>query len=101
MNLWRYEGRRARDRDPMMTPGYTNWHGMYEVVECFYMELISQARKLISGRRVHDGKDSAATNLVSAVVEGTLARPAHARFEGGAEEQTRLISEATEDRYGQ
>ena len=30
----------------MMAPDYTHWHGMYEVAERFYMELIPQAREL-------------------------------------------------------
>ena len=38
--LWHHEGRRARHGASMMAPDYTHWHGMYEVAERFYMELI-------------------------------------------------------------
>ena len=99
--LWHHEGRRARHGASMMAPDYTHWHGMYEVAERFYMELIPQARELIAEARAHGGAEAAAANRASAVVEGVLARPEHAWFEGGAEEQTRLIREAMEARYGQ
>ena len=44
--LWHHEGRRARHGASMMAPDYTHWHGMYEVAERFYMELIPEAREL-------------------------------------------------------
>ena len=49
--LWHHEGRRARHGAAMMAPDYTHWHGMYEVAERFYMELIPMAREIarISG----------------------------------------------------
>jgi hypothetical protein len=45
--LWHHEGRRARHGVSMMAPDYSHWHGMYEVAERFYMELIPQAREII------------------------------------------------------
>ena len=30
----------------MMAPDYAHWHGMFEVAERFYMQLIPQAREL-------------------------------------------------------
>ena len=45
--LWHHEGRRARHGASMMAPDYTHWHGMYEVAERFYMELIPQAREIV------------------------------------------------------
>ena len=44
--LWHHEGRRARHGASMMAPDYAHWHGMYEVAERFYMELIPQAREI-------------------------------------------------------
>jgi hypothetical protein len=76
--LWHHEGRRARHGASMMAPDYTHWHGMYEVAE-------------------HGG---AAGARVSRVIDGILARPEHAWFERGAEEATRRIREAMEERYG-
>ena len=50
--LWHHEGRRARHGASMMAPDYTHWHGMYEVAERFYMELIPQAREIAEHARV-------------------------------------------------
>ncbi|MEM7483141.1 MAG: multiheme c-type cytochrome [Acidobacteriota bacterium] len=89
--LWHHEGRRARHGASMMAPDYTHWHGMYEVAERFYMELIPQAREMA------EGPGGAA---VDAVIGEILARPEHAWFEEGAEEQMRQIREGMEERYG-
>ena len=77
----------------MMAPDYTHWHGMYEVAERFYMELIPQARELAD----HGG---AAGARVNQVINELLRRPEHVWFEEGAEEATRRIREAMEERYG-
>ena len=74
--LWHHEGRRARHGASMMAPDYAHWHGMYEVAERFYMELIPQARELAEHGREH-GKAEAADAL-EAVVDEILARPEHA-----------------------
>ena len=34
-------------RASMMAPDYTQWHGMFEVAERFYMKLIPEARALL------------------------------------------------------
>jgi hypothetical protein len=44
--LWHHEGRRARHGASMMGPDYTWWHGMYEVVEHFYLKFVPQVRDL-------------------------------------------------------
>ena len=62
---------------------------------------LDEARELIAEGLAHGGAEAAAAGRVSTVVEGILARPEHAWFEQGAEEQTRLIREQMEDRYGQ
>jgi hypothetical protein len=74
--LWHHEGRRARHGASMMAPDYTHWHGMYEVAERFYKELIPQARELIEHARQH-GKASEA-DVVQKVLDDILARPEHA-----------------------
>ena len=43
------EGRRARMGASMMAPDYTQWHGMFEVADRFYLELVPQAC-LVLGR---------------------------------------------------
>ncbi|MCH9650817.1 MAG: hydroxylamine oxidoreductase [Deltaproteobacteria bacterium] len=97
--LWHHEGRRARHGASMMAPDYTHWHGMYEVAERFYMELIPEAREIAMEARAH-GKANAA-QAAEAVINGILARPEHAWFEEGAEGEMRAIRKQMEERYGQ
>ncbi len=79
--LWHHEGRRARHGASMMAPDYTHWHGMYEVAERFYMELIPQARE-IAHQAEEEGNTDAAEK-VNAAIEAILARPEHQWFESG------------------
>lgn len=74
--LWHHEGRRARHGASMMAPDYAHWHGMYEVAERFYMELVPQARELCDHAEANDNADGAAK--VRAVIDEILARPEHA-----------------------
>lgn len=74
--LWHHEGRRARHGASMMAPDYAHWHGMYEVAERFYVQLVPQARE-IAKRAEHDGH-AAAANAVHTVLDAILARPEHA-----------------------
>ena len=94
--------RRAAERRhgaSMMAPDYTHWHGMYEVAERFYMELVPQTRELIEeGRR--DGHGAGASR-VAKVLDDILSRPEHAWFEEGAENATERVREEMERRYGQ
>ncbi len=60
----------------MMAPDYAHWHGMFEVAERFYKELIPQARE-ITRHAAESGKADAAT-AVNAVIDEILARPEHA-----------------------
>jgi hypothetical protein len=92
--LWHHEGRRARHGASMMAPDYTHWHGMYEVAERFYMELIPQAREMAD----HAGGGAGAA--VHQVVNDILARPEHIWFEEGAEGAAELIRQQMQDRYG-
>jgi len=91
--LWHHEGRRARHGASMMAPDYTHWHGMYEVAERFYMELIPQAREMAA----HGGRQG---RVVDQLIDEILARPEHIWFEAGAEGQADRIRAATEERYG-
>jgi hypothetical protein len=78
--LWHHEGRRARHGAAMMAPDYAHWHGMYEVAERFYQELIPQARELAEHAE-QDGKGQAAEKI-RAVIAEILGRPEHEWFEG-------------------
>ncbi len=96
--LWHHEGRRARHGASMMAPDYTHWHGMYEVAERFYMQLIPQAREIVEHTR-QKGK-TAEADAVGATISQILARPEHAWFKKGAEDQAALIRQSMEERYG-
>ncbi len=93
--LWHHEGRRARHGASMMAPDYTHWHGMYEVAERFYMELIPQAREMAD-----HAKSRRAGNAVKRVIDDILARPEHVWFSEGAEGQAAAIKLEMERRYG-
>ena len=73
--LWHHEGRRARHGASMMAPDYAHWHGMYEVAERFYMQLIPQAREIIE-HAAEEGKEEEA-DAVRRVITEILARPEH------------------------
>lgn len=60
----------------MMAPDYAHWHGMYEVAERFYMELIPQAQEIVEHAR-SEGQDEQAEAVESAINE-ILSRPEHA-----------------------
>jgi hydroxylamine dehydrogenase len=75
--LWHHEGRRARHGASMMAPDYAHWHGMYEVAERFYMEMIPEARELVEQGKAQ-GKD---VSKPHAIIEDILNRPEHAWFE--------------------
>ena len=74
--LWHHEGRRARHGASMMAPDYAHWHGMYEVAERFYQELVPEARAIAAEAAAH-GKTAQAA-AVNAVIDAILARPEHA-----------------------
>jgi hypothetical protein len=86
--LWHHEGRRARHGASMMAPDYAHWHGMSEVAERFYMQLIPQAREL-ANRAEEDGEAEKAQK-VRAVIAEILARPEHEWFEKEKIEQRRI-----------
>ncbi|MCG8406193.1 MAG: hypothetical protein MI923_13435 [Phycisphaerales bacterium] len=73
--LWHHEGRRARHGAAMMAPDYTHWHGMFEVAERFYQELIPQARE-IAKHAAEEGKVTQAKRI-NEVIDEILARPEH------------------------
>ena len=73
--LWHHEGRRARHG----APDYAHWHGMFEVAERFYQELIPQARE-IAQHAEEEGKTDEA-KAVRDVIQNILDRPEHEWFE--------------------
>jgi len=73
--LWHHEGRRARHGASMMAPDYAHWHGMYEVANRFYNELIPETREIIRHAR-ESGKTEQA-DAVDALIGEILQRPEH------------------------
>lgn len=97
--LWHHEGRRARMGASMMAPDYTQWHGLFEVAERFYMKLIPEARE-ITAAATRAGRGEPARR-VNAVIDKILGRPEHQWLQKGAEEQADAINREMQRRYGQ
>lgn len=57
--LWHHEGRRARHGAAMNGPDYAHWHGMFEVAERFYMEMVPEVKELIEKAEHAGNKDGA------------------------------------------
>jgi len=79
--LWHHEGRRARHGASMMAPDYAHWHGMYEVAERFYKEMVPQVREIV--KHAEENGKTAEAKVVSDLLEGILKRPEHAWFSEG------------------
>ncbi|MEZ6127414.1 MAG: multiheme c-type cytochrome [Planctomycetaceae bacterium] len=77
--LWHHEGRRARHGASMMAPDYAHWHGMYEVAERFYQELIPQAREI--AHQAEEGGKTDQAKAVLTLIDELLARPEHEWYE--------------------
>ena len=60
----------------MMAPDYAHWHGMFEVAERFYQELIPEAREIVEHAR--SAGNTEAADRVEALFTEILARPEHA-----------------------
>jgi hypothetical protein len=64
----------------MMAPDYAHWHGMFEVAERFYQQLIPQAREIAKHAAEQGNKEPG--QAVEAVIDEILARPEHQWYEG-------------------
>jgi len=73
--LWHHEGRRARHGASMMAPDYAHWHGMFEVAERFYKELLPQALSLAD--TAEKSGNTEAANSVRKSINEILVRPEH------------------------
>jgi hypothetical protein len=63
----------------MMAPDYAHWHGMYEVAERFYMQVVPQVREICKHAEAEGKKEQA--QAVLGVLDSILQRPEHAWFE--------------------
>ncbi|GAA5647717.1 multiheme c-type cytochrome [Vibrio proteolyticus] len=78
--LWHHEGRRARHGAAMQAPDYVQWHGLYEVAERFYIEMVPQYLETVE-KAEHAGNIEGAKRARK-VLEEILERPEHAWFSG-------------------
>lgn len=73
--LWHHEGRRGRHGASMMAPDYAHWHGMYEVTERFYLELLPIALEMAEEAEHHGNKKGA--DAIRKMVAEIKSRPEH------------------------
>ena len=101
--LWHHEGRRARMGASMMGPDFTQWHGMYEVANRFYAELVPEVKELIAHGTAH-GK-AAEAREVETLLNEILNSDLHKWYLGklSAEDQAarKAAAEAFSKRYAQ
>lgn len=93
--LWHHEGRRARHGAAMMAPDYTQWHGLYEVAERFYVHLLPEARQIADRARTQGKADQAMALLT--LIDDLLARPEHAWFRKEAEKPSEVAPAASDE----
>ena len=65
----------------MMAPDYAHWHGMFEVGERFYKEMVPQVREIIE-QAEKNGKQAQA-KVVGDLLEEILKRQEHAWYSAG------------------
>lgn len=82
--LWHHEGRRARHGAAMMGPDYVQWHGFFEVANCFYNEFLPEVSRI---------KPELAQEILN--------RPEHKWKQGLPKEEREKIIQFYKDRYGQ
>jgi hydroxylamine dehydrogenase len=83
--LWHHEGRRARHGAAMQAPDYAQWHGMFEVAERFYVEMVPQYLEVVE-KAEHAGNKEGAERARK-VLDEILSRPEHAWFTGNEPEE--------------
>ena len=95
--LWHHEGRRARHGAAMMAPDYVQWHGMYEVAERFYMELLPEFNEILE-KAEHKGQKEAVARARQ-VMNQILESPEHLWFTGNESEAVKAKRKAAQDEF--
>lgn len=78
--LWHHEGRRARHGAAMNGPDYAHWHGMFEVANRFYMEMVPEIKEILAHAEQQGKKESVAK--VRTVLDEVLNSEYHKWFLG-------------------
>ncbi len=102
--IWHHEGRRARHGAAMMGPDYTHWHGMYEVAQHFYTEMIPMLEELAKkGRHSGDPARAQAGKALAAKLHEVLSSPNHRwyvnRMDPAEAARRKKAAEAFKKRY--
>lgn len=101
--LWHHEGRRARMGAAMMGPDYTQWHGIFEVAQRFYMEFVPEVKELIKHAKEND-KTAEATE-VEKELDAILNSDMHKWFIGKMDpeelDKRKKAAEEFRKRYGE
>ncbi|RRJ83817.1 multiheme c-type cytochrome [Aestuariirhabdus litorea] len=95
--LWHHEGRRARHGAAMQAPDYVQWHGMFEVAERFYVEMVPQYLETVE-KAEHAGNTEGAARARK-VLEEILNRPEHAWFSGNEPEEVKKARKEAQDAF--
>ena len=95
--LWHHEGRRARHGAAMMAPDYVQWHGLFEVAERFYIELIPEYEEILHKAEVKGNKQVAIKGRK--LLEEILARPEHAWFTGKEPEEVKKARQKAQEEF--
>jgi len=94
--LWHHEGRRARHGAAMMAPDYVQWHGMYEVAERFYIELIPQFNEAVDhGEKANPEGAKRARALLKEILD----RAEHLWFTGNEPESVKAARKAAQAEF--
>ncbi|CZF83030.1 Hydroxylamine oxidoreductase precursor [Grimontia celer] len=95
--LWHHEGRRARHGAAMQAPDYVQWHGLYEVAERFYIELVPQFLEVVE-KAAHNGNQEGAERA-RAVLADILARSEHAWFSGNEPDEVKRARKEAQEAF--
>lgn len=95
--LWHHEGRRARHGAAMQAPDYVQWHGLYEVAERFYIEMVPQFIEVVEVAEQNGNHDGA--ERARAVLTEVLARPEHAWFSGNEPEEVKRARKEAQEAF--
>ncbi|MEK6706207.1 MAG: multiheme c-type cytochrome [Bdellovibrionota bacterium] len=97
--LWHHEGRRARHGAAMMGPDYTQWHGMYEVAERFYMEFIPELKDLIHISAAKGGEKASSAKAIESRMSEILNSEMHRWFLGKMPEAEKAARKKASDEF--
>jgi hydroxylamine dehydrogenase len=95
--LWHHEGRRARMGASMMGPDYTQWHGMFEVADRFYMEFLPEVREAIDHGRDSGNASGAAAS--EAMLDEIMARDEHLWIQGKLSAEDKAARDAAAEEF--